>query len=865
MVMNVFDIMAELKNINLTFGVINCNSMNVSMLGNRNAKTYLKIEGVTGKRADVILISDIRAKNKGDELKRMFGLTRNGSYKLYLNSSKESRGVGVAIKRNIYHDIRRTYNGTGDENVLLLDVLIKNVRLTIGTVYGPNNNDVDFYNGIRRQIVNWGNKCIIGGDFNTILSTERGIRNLDREGGDRVPNRQNSNVLNDWIRENILLDPFRALYPETKEYSYIPFRNRGRDGRVDIVYGKTRLDFFLISPDVLGSVKSVTYEDRLGADLDHKEVRMGVGQRKNSSKVSIRDSTLDDVMTMDNGVVAVYEAIANHLTIRDNELLNGIVQLDILLGEKVTILRLYERRVLGENFEDRIAQINDNIELVKSRLPDIDELLDRGIDCNYRVLYEVIGMEIKNRLLKIQKRIRDDKRGYRSWLVEKEDYMSRVFGENSLQRLEVKDEILRCDDAELKENATRFKDFLDMNNERATSVFCRLSKEGGLCDDLSQIRDGVGNKFSSKEKQDEHIRGYYSELYKKKMDNLLGIEEFLAGGEGQNRGVATRRLTVGERDSLEGEVTLDELRKALDSSNFGSTSGWDGISFKVIRKFWDVLSKPMLKMINETFNEGELMETYKLGLIKLIPKKGEAAKVGYWRPITLLCCGYKVISGIVAKRLEKYLDKLIGRAQKGFMKNKSIHTCTLNIMNSIDRAWNLGREVGVMCVDFSKAFDSVEHEMIKNVMGFFGFGNRMTKMVMTLLKGRTSRVILDDGYSKTIHIARGTPQGDRSSPYIFILCIEVLLIKLRLESNGMVKDSELFLEWQEMDARRLEPLTGEAYADDLTVIFNMSRECVHNILKILESFLMVSGLSVNTDKTQLMVVGSDNWAEGDRI
>jgi exonuclease III len=395
--------MAELNNINLTFSTINCNSMNVSTLGNRNSKTYLKIEGVTGKRADIILITDIRAKNKGEEQKRMFGLTRNGSYKLYLNSSKESRGVGVAIKRNIYHDIRRTYNGTGDENVLLLDVIIKNVRLTVGTVYGPNNNDVEFYNRIRRHIASWGNKCIIGGDFNTILSTDRGIRNLDREGGDRVPNRQNSNVLNDWIRENFLLDLFRALYPEMKEYSYIPFRNRGRDGRVDIVYGKTRLDFFLISPDVLGSVKSVTYEDRLGADFDHKEVRMGVGQRKNSSKVSIRDSTLDDVMTMDNGVVAVYEAIANHLTIRDNELLNGIVQLNILLGEKVTTLRLYERRGLGENLEERIAQINNNIELVKRRLPDIDELLDRGIDCNYRVLYEVIGMEIKNRLLKIQK------------------------------------------------------------------------------------------------------------------------------------------------------------------------------------------------------------------------------------------------------------------------------------------------------------------------------------------------------------------------------------------------------------------------------------------------------------------------------
>jgi hypothetical protein len=232
--------------------------------------------------------------------------------------------------------------------------------------------------------------------------------------------------------------------------------------------------------------------------------------------------------------------------------------------------------------------------------------LDREIKCNYRVLYEVIGMEIKNRLLKIQKRIKEDKRGYRAWLVEKEEYMSRMFGEESLQRQEVKDEILRCDDAELKDRATRFKDFLDVNNERVTNAFCRLSKEGGLCDDMSQIKDGTGQAFTSKEKQEEHIRGFYSELYKKKLDNILSIEDFLAGGVAEDAGIDMRKLTEEERDSLEGEVTLDKLKKALDSSNFGSTSGWDGISFKVIRKFWDMLCGPMLKMINETFREGEL-------------------------------------------------------------------------------------------------------------------------------------------------------------------------------------------------------------------------------------------------------------------
>jgi hypothetical protein len=119
-------------------------------------------------------------------------------------------------------------------------------------------------------------------------------------------------------------------------------------------------------------------------------------------------------------------------------------------------------------------------------------------------------------------------------------------------------------------------------------------------------------------------------------------------------------------------VTEDELKKPLNGSNFESSSGWDGISFKVIRKIWEMIKHPMLRMIRETFEAGELMESFKLGLIRLIPKKGDANKVGDWRPITLLCCGYKLISGIVANRLERYLHKIIGRAQKGSMRSKNI-------------------------------------------------------------------------------------------------------------------------------------------------------------------------------------------------
>jgi exonuclease III len=203
------DIMTSLKKINLTFSAINCNSMNVSTLGKRNAKTYLKIEGVTGKRADIILLTDIRASDKGEELEKLFGLMANGSYKLYLNSSMESRGVGIAIKRNIQHEIIRVYEGRGSENVLLMEITIKGTKLTTWVIYGPNN-DVEFYMDIRTTLAQWGNVNIIGGDFNTILSDQEGVDNLDREGNGRVPNRQNSRIINRWTEDGFLLDPFRT-------------------------------------------------------------------------------------------------------------------------------------------------------------------------------------------------------------------------------------------------------------------------------------------------------------------------------------------------------------------------------------------------------------------------------------------------------------------------------------------------------------------------------------------------------------------------------------------------------------------------------------------------------------------------------
>jgi hypothetical protein len=98
------------------------------------------------------------------------------------------------------------------------------------------------------------------------------------------------------------------------------------------------------------------------------------------------------------------------------------------------------------------------------------------------------------------------------------------------------------------------------------------------------------------------------------------------------------------------------------------------------------------------------------------------------------------------------------------------------------------------------------------------------------------------------------------------MCIEILLIKIRMENGNGIDDSGLYIEyWGRGNTIEDEPLTGEAYADDLTLIFKFSEQSVVKILEVLENFGEVSGLRINIDKTQLMVVGTENWAIGERV
>jgi len=833
--------------------------MNVSTIGTRNSKSFIKVEGVTSFKHDILFLCDVRLKDKELEIKRLFGLNKNDSYKLYTNSSNESRGVAIAIKRKIAHEILEIFRSI-DQNILLLKLKIKGVMCTVGSVYGPNENNPLFFENLRASIINWNLPYIIGGDFNTILDQTPGDFNLDRIGGGRVPNPRNADVINNWILDGNCFDPFRSLYPEQKEISYVPFRIE----RGGVPYGKNRLDFFLVGEDIINLVRKVKYEGKMSFDFDHKMVSLWLGKKKSGNKINVFNSTLDHVLAGKIGIISIYDCINNHLTHRSDELAGYIGNFMHMTQEYYDVEAAMYNSVNPDICKHRLTTLLERMDLELTGLPAIDGLLAMEFASDFKNLYESISSNLKLSLVELQNRQKEVSRLEREILLGKVQRMERNFGIESEQFSDAISKLNIFDDKVLKNNANKFRDFILTNNEKPTKAFCLLGKENNLVDDIEQIKGANGEDFLDEKARENFIRRFYGELYKKKIDRLLSIEDFLGDELGNVDWVLNKKLTIDEKLSLEGPITFDELEKALKTCNMNSSSGWDGISNLLIKKFFPLMGKVLVKLAAECFETGILNSSFKMGQIKLIPKKGNPSKIEDWRPITLLCCGYKLISGVIAARLESKLDKIVGRSQKGFLRKKFMSSCTLNIMDRISGSWHHREALGVLCIDFIKAFDSVEHQFISNVLKFFNFGTNFINMIETLLNERESVVIVGDGYTTPFLIKRGTPQGDRVSPYLFIIAIEVLLIKLkRLEGRG-VDNCRFIKNWADQNGFAGEGNT-EGFADDITVLFSMSVEAVRLIKSTLEEFRKTSGLSLNIRKTQLMVCGTEDYVIGSKV
>jgi exonuclease III len=230
----------------LTVSCINCNSLNMSAVGGQSQ--LCKIYGIAKLRTDIIFMSDIRlsTKNKiscSNEMTKKFSNTPYGSYDFYFNSSKNKRGVAILVKKNLNFAVLDRRDDQA-ENYLLLSAELAGKKVTLGCVYGPNSYDADFFANLERDIVGLGNSAVLlAGDWNCTYATEPVERNIDCINMTNTPNERHSILMRSMADRLLLVDPYRCLHPNKKEYTYIPRAVNSKN--------RSRIDFFLTSTELL--------------------------------------------------------------------------------------------------------------------------------------------------------------------------------------------------------------------------------------------------------------------------------------------------------------------------------------------------------------------------------------------------------------------------------------------------------------------------------------------------------------------------------------------------------------------------------------------------------------------------------------
>ena len=190
------------------------------------------------------------------------------------------------------------------------------------------------------------------------------------------------------------------------------------------------------------------------------------------------------------------------------------------------------------------------------------------------------------------------------------------------------------------------------------------------------------------------------------------------------------------------------------------------------------------------------------------------------------------------------LPILINEDQTGFISGRYIGDNIRLLYDMIEYLNKKNMRGLLLNIDFEKAFDSLDWGFMRKVLEKFGFGESMQKWVEIFYKDIKSTVIVNGQASSWFNIERGCRQGDPISPYIFVLCVEILAVMIR--ENDDIKGITI---------NSVEHKISQ-YADDTEFTLAGDRNSFENCLSVLDTFGKKSGLFMNIEKTSVMWLGN---------